>query len=340
LTQLAVFLAAFLVVLLLTPLVGRWATAHGFYYDRRAQDIHSKVVPRLGGIPIFVAFVLAVGIAWVAPVPRPDAQEPLRVVGVLLGGAIIVAMGIRDDRRPLPPLPQFAGQVLAALTALAFGVRSDFIANPFGGALDFPMLAAIAFTLFWILGATNTVNWLDGLDGLAAGVTAIAALVLALHSSRLDQQSIALLALALAGAALGFLPHNFHPARIFLGGGAYLLGYLLGTLSIIGGTKGATLLLVLGIPILDTAWQIIGRIRRGRSPVHAERKHLHHRLFDLGLSQPRVVALYYAVSITFGALAIGLPSGLEKLVALGGLVLFLVVIIIALDRLPRRSGGG
>ena len=111
-----------------------------------------------------------------------------------------------------------------------------------------------------------------------------------MHSSSLGQQSIALLALALAGASLGFLPHNFHPARIFLGGGAYLLGYLLGTLSIIGGTKGATLLLVLGIPILDTAWQILRRLRRGRSPMEGERGHLHHRLFDLGLSQPRVVA--------------------------------------------------
>ncbi len=335
-TQLAVFLAAFLIAILLTPVVGRWASAHGFYYDRRAQDIHSGVVPRLGGVPIFVAFTAAVAIAWVAPVQRADPQEPWRVLGVLLGAAIIVLMGIRDDRQALPPLPQFVGQLLAALTALVFGVRADFIANPFGGAFDFPALVAVAFTLFWILGATNTVNWLDGLDGLAAGVTAIAALVLALHSSRLGQQSIALLALALAGATLGFLPHNFHPARIFLGGGAYLLGYLLGTLSIIGGTKGATLLLVLGIPILDTAWQIVSRLRRDRSPVLGERRHLHHRLFDLGLSQPRVVALYYAVSITFGALAIGLPSGLEKLMALGGLVILLVVIVIALDRLPRQ----
>lgn len=335
---LVVFAVAFAVAFLLTPPVARWAQAHGFYYASRAQDIHTRPTPRLGGIPLFAAFAVAVGVSWLLPVPRPDVQEPARVLGVLLGSVIILFLGIRDDRSPLPPLPQFGGQVLAAVLAVALGVRADFIASPFGGMVDFPTAFAVAFTLFWILGATNTVNWLDGLDGLACGVTAIAALALALHSSRLGQQSIALLALALAGACLGFLPHNFHPARIFLGGGAYLLGFLLGTLSIIGGTKGATLLLVLGIPILDTAWQILGRLRRGRSPMQGERGHLHHRLFDLGLSQPRVVALYYGLSIIFGALAVGLPSGVEKLIALGGLVLLLVVVVVALGRRERPPG--
>ena len=329
---LAVFLAAFLLALLLTPPVARWARAHAFFYAARAQDIHTRVTPRLGGVPIFAAFLAAVGLAWALPVPRPDVQEPLRVAGVLLGATVILLLGVRDDRRPLPPLPQLAGQIAAATAAVALGVRADFIANPFGGTLDFSLWLSVAFTLVWILGATNTVNWLDGLDGLAAGVTAIAALALALHSFRLGQSSIALLALALAGASLGFLPHNFYPARIFLGGGAYLLGYLLGTLSIIGGTKGATLLLVLGIPILDTAWQIAGRLRRGRSPLEAERAHLHHRLFDLGLSQPRVVALYYALSVTFGALALGLPTGLEKLAALVGVVLVLGILLVLLQR--------
>lgn len=334
---LAVFLGAFLLALLLTPPVARWARGHGFFYAARPQDIHTQVTPRLGGVPIYVAFVAAVGLAWVLPVPRPDLQEPLRVAGVLLGATLVLLLGIRDDRRPLPPLPQLAGQIVAAAVAIALGVRADFIANPFGGTLDFPLALSVAFTLVWILGATNTVNWLDGLDGLAAGVTVIAALALALHSFRLGQSSIALLALALAGAGLGFLPFNLHPARIFLGGGAYLLGYLLGALSIIGGTKGATLLLVLGIPILDTAWQIAGRLRRGRSPLKAERAHLHHRLFDLGLSQPRVVALYYALSLVFGALALGLPSGLEKLAALAGVVLVLGILLLLL---ARRGGRG
>ncbi len=335
--QIIVFAVSFAVALALTPLAARWAGDHGFHYASRAQDIHARVVPRLGGVPIFAAFAVALAVAWILPVPRPDSQEPYRVLGLLAGSAILLVTGIRDDRKPLTPVPQLAAQIAAALVAIALGIRTDFVANPFGGNLDFPGLLGVAFTLFWIVGAANTVNWLDGLDGLACGVAAIAALALALHSSSLGQQSIALLALALAGACLGFLPYNFHPARIFLGGGAYLLGYLLGTLSIIGGTKGATLLLVLGIPILDTAWQILGRLRRRRSPMEGERGHLHHRLFDLGLSQPKVVALYYAVSALFGALAIALPTGLEKLVALGGLVLLLVAVLIALDR-RGRSG--
>jgi UDP-GlcNAc:undecaprenyl-phosphate/decaprenyl-phosphate GlcNAc-1-phosphate transferase len=247
-----------------------------------------------------------------------------------------VLAGARDDRRPLGVAPQLLAQLAAAAVVILLGVRADFVANPFGGQVDLPTWLAIGFTLFWILGATNTVNWLDGLDGLAAGVVVIAALVLALHSYRLGQLSIGLLAVALAGAAAGLLPHNWHPARIFLGGGAYLLGYLLGVLSIIGGTKGATLLLVLGIPILDTAWQILGRLRRGRSPAAAERAHLHHRLFDLGLSQPQVVALYYALSIAFGGLALGLSTGIEKLIALLGVVLVLVVILTALEWRSRH----
>lgn len=327
-----VFALSFFLALLLTPWVARWAWAHGFYYAARIQDIHARPTPRLGGVPLYAAFVSAVGISWLLPVPRPDVQEPYRVAGVLLGATIILLVGVLDDKRPLPPWPQLAGQTAAGVAALLLGVRADFVANPFGGTLDFPLWLAVAFTLFWILGATNTVNWLDGLDGLAAGVTAIAASVLMLHSLRLGQQSIALLALALAGATLGFLPYNFYPARIFLGGGAYLLGYLLGTLSIIGGTKGATLLLVLGIPILDTAWQIFARLRRGRSPMQAGREHLHHRLFALGLSQPRVVALYYALSLAFGALAIGLSTGLEKLVAITVVVLVLAIILTVLER--------
>ena len=335
--QLIVFAVSFAVALTFTPLAARWARDHGYHYASRVQDIHARVVPRLGGVPVFAAFLAALAVAWLLPVPRPDSQEPYRVLGVLAGCGILLLTGIRDDRKPLAPLPQLAAQVAAALAAITLGVRAEFVANPFGGLIDFPGALGIAFTLFWIVGAANTLNWLDGLDGLACGVAAIAALALALHSYRLDQQSISLLALALAGACLGFLPYNFHPARIFLGGGAYLLGYLLGTLSIIGGTKGATLLLVLGIPILDTAWQILGRLRRGRSPLEGGRTHLHHRLFDLGLSQPRVVATYYVVSVLFGILAIGLPTGLEKLVALAGLVLLLVAVLVALDR-RGRSG--
>jgi UDP-N-acetylmuramyl pentapeptide phosphotransferase/UDP-N-acetylglucosamine-1-phosphate transferase len=179
-----------------------------------------------------------------------------------------------------------------------------------------PFWFAILFTLFWIVGMMNTINWLDGLDGVAAGVTLIASGVLFIHTFRLGQLSLALLPLALAGAVLGFLLFNFPPAKIFLGSGAPLLGFILAVLSIIGGTKAGTALLVLAIPILDVAWQILNRARTGHSPFQADRGHLHHRLYDVGVSNRAIVALYYALSAAFGALALVLPNPVYKMIAL------------------------
>jgi len=331
-----VFVIALGTALLLTPWVARLAARYGFAYAGRVQDLHERPTPRLGGLALYVAFGLAVAASLVLPVERRDPLEMQRLTGVLLGATVVLLLGVLDDRRPLSWLPQLAGMTLAAACPIALGVRIETIANPFGGTLLFPLWFAVPFTLFWIVGAANTVNWLDGLDGLAAGVSAIGAAAFTAHSLRIGQVSIALLPLALAGACLGFLRYNFYPARIFLGGGAYLLGYLLGTLSIIGGTKGATLLLVLGIPILDVAWQIVRRWSAGYSPTRAERGHLHHRLFALGLSQPRVVWLYYLLTAVFSVLAIGLPSGRDKLVALAGLV---IVLLALLAFIARRGAG-
>ncbi len=336
-TFVAVFLVALGTALVATPGVARLAARYGFAYAGRVQDLHQRPTPRLGGVALYVAFGLAVATSLVLPVERRDPLELQRLTGVLLGATVVLLLGVLDDRRPLSSLPQIAGLTLAAACPIALGVRIETIANPFGGTPpQFSLWFAVPFTLFWIVGAANTVNWLDGLDGLAAGVSAIGAAAFTAHSLRIGQVSIALLPLAMAGACLGFLRYNFYPARIFLGGGAYLLGYLLGTLSIIGGTKGATLLLVLGIPILDVAWQIVRRWSAGYSPAQAERGHLHHRLFALGLSQPRVVWLYYLLTAVFSVLAIGLPSGRDKLVALAGLV---VVLLILLAFIAQRGAG-
>ncbi|NIN69517.1 MAG: undecaprenyl/decaprenyl-phosphate alpha-N-acetylglucosaminyl 1-phosphate transferase, partial [Anaerolineae bacterium] len=167
----------------------------------------------------------------------------------------------------------------------------------------------------------------------AGGVTVIASLLLFAHSYRLGQYSIALLPLALAGCVLGFLPFNFYPARVFMGtSGSIFLGFALGTLAIIGGAKMATALLVLGIPILDVAWQIINRLRLGRSPFLGDRGHLHHRLLDLGFSQRRVVLLFYLLCATFGALALILGSGLQKLLVLLGMGVVALVMLVLLAR--------
>jgi len=260
---------------------------------------------------------------------RFDPKEVIRLAGLLIGGTFIFAVGLVDDRLELSPLPQYISQLLAAALAVAFLIIIEYVNNPLTGLQteDFPYLLTVTISLFWLGLMMNTVNWLDGLDGLAAGVVAIACVVLFINAAfRLNppQYSVALLPVALLGATLGFLPYNFAPARIFLGSGAVFLGYVLGVLSIIGGAKVASILLVMGLPLLDLAWQIVNRVLRGQNPTTGDRGHLHFRLADLGLSQKQIVIGYYGFCAVFGALALLIPSRLFKLIAIlvmGGLSL-------------------
>ena len=329
-----VFAVAFGVALALTPLAGRFARRYGFVdLPRPPRHLHPYPTPRLGGVALYLAFIAAV--VTTLPFPRTDPREWTRLAGVLLGATLVFLMGVYDDRWELSAAPQVMTLFLAAAIAVRFGIVIDLVNNPFGGALSLGTFA-VPFTLFWLVGMMTTVNQLDGLDGLAAGSAVIVSVILFIHTAFRQvppQPSIALLAAALAGSTLGFLPHNFHPARVFLGSsGAYFLGFALGTLSIIGGAKLATTLLVLGIPILDVAWQIIHRLRRGRSPWLADRGHLHHRLYDLGLSQRRIVLLYYGLCATFGLLALILPTRLYKLYALLGMGLIALVVLLLVAR--------
>ena len=310
-----VFVTGFLGAIALTPLAKQIALRTGAIDKPAARRIHDRPTTRLGGLAIFLAFFAAVGVSLLYP--RNDPNEMPRLVGLLIGCVVMFVVGIYDDHHELKSTPQLVAQFLAAIIAVGFGVSILEIPNPFGGALPFQEWFAMLFTLFWLVSMVNTINWLDGIDGLAAGVSVIAGSVLFIHTFRLGQYSISLLALALIGAALGFLLFNFAPAQIFMGSaGANVLGFALGVLSIIGGAKVATALLVLVIPILDVAWQIISRLRAGKSPFIADRGHLHHRLLDLGLSQRAIVLLYYTFTIFFGVLALVLPSGVYKLIAL------------------------
>jgi len=328
------FAVAFLGSLALTPLASRLALRFGFVdvpHERR--HVHQTSIPRLGGVALFLPFLAAVGLSLVLPLQRQDPLELHRLTGLLIGSAIAFGLGVYDDKRELGPAPQFVVQFIAAAVAVYYGITIGEIANPFGGIIAFSVPVTVALTLFWVLGMMNTVNWRDGLDGLAGGVTIIASVLLFAHSYRLGQYSIALLPLALTGCVLGFLPFNFHPARIFMGtSGAVFLGFALGTMAIIGGAKMATALLVLGIPILDMAWQIINRLRLGRSPFLADRGHLHHRLLDLGFSQRRVVLLFYALCAAFGTLALILGTGLQKLLVLLGMGVVALVVLVLLAR--------
>lgn len=328
------FAMAFLGSLILTPIARRLARRFGFVdVPGEPRHVHQAPVPRLGGVALFFPFVAAVGFSLLLPVQRQDPLELHRLAGLVLGSAVVFGLGVYDDKWELGPLPQFIVQFLAAGVAIYSGITIVEIANPFGGLIVLSTPIAVAFTLFWLMGMMNTVNWLDGLDGLAGGVTVIASVLLFAHSYRLGQYSIALLPLALAGCVLGFLPFNFYPAKIFMGtSGALFLGFALGSLAIIGGAKMATALLVLGIPILDVAWQIINRARLGRSPFLGDRGHLHHRLLDLGFSQRRVVLLFYALCACFGTLALILPSGLHKLLVLVGMGIVALVVLVLVAR--------
>lgn len=343
-SYLATFAVAFTLALVLTPLMARLALKWGIQAAPGGRRLHPRHVPKLGGVALYVAFLAAVLLAQLLPVPHMDPKEGIRLFGLLAGGTVLFLVGLLDDCRELPPWPQFAAQFVAAGIAIACLIHIEYVNNPFTGqwTAQFPYWFTVLVSLFWLLGMTNTVNWLDGLDGLAAGVTAIGSAVLFINAAfRLDppQESVALLPLALLGATLGFLPYNFTPARIFIGGGAAWLGFTLGALSIIGGAKMAAVLFVMGLPILDVAWQIVYRVRHGRSPTTGDRGHLHFRLQDMGLSQRTIVLAYYLFCTLFGVLTLVVSSRIFKLAALGVLAAIVLGTLLWLTRtVPSEPG--
>jgi UDP-GlcNAc:undecaprenyl-phosphate GlcNAc-1-phosphate transferase len=334
----AVFSIGFLLALGLAPLsglLGRWLGIADVPGGRRR---HSGLVPRTGGLALYLAFTLTALAAQWLPVPRFDPHEIIRLIGLLAGGAFIFLLGLADDRWSIPPRWQYAIHAVAAAIAIVCLIFVEYFFNPLNGEqVVFPLWFTVVFTLFWIMGMVNTVNWLDGLDGLAAGVTAIACAVLFLNAAfRLNppQTSVSLLPLALLGACLGFLPWNFS-ARVFMGSsGAWFLGYTLGSLAIIGGAKVAAILLVMAVPIIDVAWLIFRRARRGVSVGAGGRDHLHFRLLDAGIPQWKIVLGYYAFCASFGALALVTSSRLYKLIAL---IVLGILVLVVLWQAERRG---
>ncbi len=325
---LAIFLAAFFVALVTTPLAIRLSKRWDVMAKPGGRRKHSQPIPKLGGIPLTLAYVAAIVLVYLLMPPVGD--DALRLRGVIIGSLIFFVGGIIDDIYDISPWIQFSIQFIGAAVAMGHIIFIEVFANPLTGAaqwIDWQPLALL-ITLIWIVGIINSVNWLDGLDGLAAGVGTIAALLFAWHSLRLGQDAVAAFPLAMAGALLGFLPFNFVPARIFLGtAGAYVLGYNLATLSILSPAKIATALLILAIPILDGLWRVLDRLRRGQSPFYGDRGHLHFRLVDEGVPIRRIVLGYYGVSLSFGLVAIFAP-GLFKLailLLLGALILTLLI---------------
>lgn len=330
-----VFGVAWLGAFLLTYVARAAGNRVGVVDKPRPGEIQVRVFPRTGGYAIFFAF-LAAALVGAFLIPRSE-QENWRLLGVLLGSAAILPLAILDDRRRLGPMPQLVGQIAIASIPILFGVVVDSIATPFWGVIPLPAWLVVPFTVVWIVGMVNTINLVDVMDGLAAGVATIAALVLfARGVFDFGQYDIAILPLALAGGCLGFLPHNFHPARIIMGSsGALLLGYSLATMSIMGGAKVATALLVLGVPIADVAWVITRRLAAGRSPMKGgDQAHLPQRLHLAGLSQRQIVLSFYLLCAVFG-LAAARFGPVEKLYAFVAVAVVMATILFALARTER-----
>jgi UDP-GlcNAc:undecaprenyl-phosphate GlcNAc-1-phosphate transferase len=274
----------------------------------RRHHIHTHPVPRLGGVGIFLTFLI-VSMIFFHPA---NVYEQHVYVGLIIASVLIVVIMAIDDIRGLPPLPRLAAQTVAALVAMFWaghGTLIEVLHNPLQtsnlGQIPLSLWIVVPFTWFWIVGTMNTINWIDGVDGLAGGVVTITAVVMAAISWLLGQPAAALLCAVLAGATLGFLPLNWHPARLFMGdSGAMFLGLALAVLANVGGAKLATMLLLLGLPILDTARVIVQRIRQGHSPLHFDRIHLHHRLLIGGLTQRQIVLIFYTTTAFFGSVAI------------------------------------
>ena len=273
------------------------------------RRMHDHPIPRMGGLAIFFGFLAAVLVF----VPLNAEKK-----GMLLGAVIIVVLGVLDDKYALPAKPKFLVQIIAAVIAVMAGNRIDVLSNPNIFSSD-PVwqLGWLAYpvTVIWIVAITNAVNLIDGLDGLACGVSTISSMTMLVIALSVAEPDVAVLMAALSGACIGFLPYNLNPAKIFMGDtGSTFLGFILAVVSIQGLFKYATIIsfavpfLMLGLPIFDTCFAILRRLSRGQSPMKPDRGHIHHRLIDMGFSQKQAVATLYVISAILGLSAVVLTT--------------------------------
>jgi UDP-GlcNAc:undecaprenyl-phosphate GlcNAc-1-phosphate transferase len=297
---------AFIVTFAATPLVRSFAKKIGAMDipDKRRR-VHDHPIPRLGGLAIFLGFIMSILLF--------EDMSP-QIQGLLLGCLIIVTIGAVDDIVSLSAWVKFAFQIIAALVAIFHGIEINVLMNPFFWmSNEYIVLGwwSAPITLIWIVAITNSVNLIDGLDGLAVGVSAISSVTMLIIALLVTgDPSVSFVLAALSGACIGFMPYNLNPAKIFMGDtGALLLGYVLSTITIMGLFKFYALvsfavpLLALAVPMLDTVFSFMRRLLRGQSPFRADRGHLHHRLLDLGLSQKQAVAILYCISGILGLVA-------------------------------------
>ncbi|WP_418791048.1 glycosyltransferase family 4 protein [Phosphitispora sp. TUW77] len=299
------FIIAFLISLVVTPVVRKLSFWLGAVDRPDARKVHSGLMPRMGGLAVFLAFTVTVLIM---------GEITKSMMGLLIGGTMIMLLGLLDDIKDVSPRLKLLGQLAAAGVLVVFGIQVDFITNPLGGTFSlthFGINFGIPLTILWIVGITNAVNLIDGLDGLAGGLASIAALTLAVVGWVNGQMWIVLPAVVLSAAVIGFLRYNFYPAKIFLGdSGSLYLGFMLAGMSVIGLTKQAAMfsvfvpVLIFGIPIFDTLFAILRRYINNQPIFSADKEHLHHRLLAIGFSHRKTVLAIYGISSLLGASAV------------------------------------
>ena len=319
--HLIAFLVSMNIVLWCTPMVKTIGLKSGHVDKPDPRKVHRKPIVRIGGVAIFSGVTTALLIVWwLGGFGILSAEKDAEIWGVTIGALLFFFIGLADDLFSLSPSSRLLVQSVVATFSWWKGVRIDFISIPFFDLIQIDQWwLSLPITIIWLVGMVNAINWIDGLDGLAAGVCGIAAVVMLIVSLFMSQPAAALLAAALAGGALGFLKYNFNPAEIFMGdGGAYFMGFMLAGVGVIGLAKTAAVTavilpyLILAVPIVDMSVVIISRMIQGKSPFLADKRHLHHRLLEAGISQRLTVLFIYSLTLWVGSLALafsGFPSG-------------------------------
>lgn len=346
-TYFSILILSALATFALTP-AARWlAFRLGAIDLPNERKIHHGAMPRLGGLAVLAGFCFP----WIAfyvvdnQVTRTFQDYETLFAVLIVGATAMLALGAYDDLRGARASTKFMFQLLIALFLYFGGYRITTLTNPFGHSLQLGWLS-LPVSVLWIVGITNALNLLDGIDGLVAGVTACISLSLALINILAGNVFVALLTLCLAGACLGFLPYNFSPARIFLGdSGSLLIGVVLACIGVISLFKAATATLIIvplfvfGLPLYDTMTVMLGRARRGQSIFQADKSHIHHRLLALGLNHRQAAYFLYAIKVLLGGVAVlfSLQQSVPMLLAGGALVLAVALVIWLAWRMTLRK---
>jgi UDP-GlcNAc:undecaprenyl-phosphate/decaprenyl-phosphate GlcNAc-1-phosphate transferase len=323
-------IACLIISILLIPIVVRIAFKINAVDYPDPRKVHQKIMPRIGGLAIFGSFMIGILIF------TPSYEN---LAAILIGGTIVFLVGFLDDIIRLPAYIKFAGQIFAACIVVFNGIQIDFITVPFGSKIEFE-LWSIPITILWIVGITNAINLIDGLDGLSAGISAIALMTISGMAISMGNALVAMLGLMLLGSTLGFLIFNFYPAKIFIGdAGAYFLGYMISVLAIMGLFKNLTVfsliipIVILGVPIVDTLFAIVRRIKLGQPFYMPDKFHLHHCLLRLGFSHRKSVLILYGLSSLFSISAIFFSRG-----TMWGSIILLILLLILIELIVEITG--